>query len=500
MIKKCLSILFLLGVSSDLFALSFADSIRITLSKNSDILLKKEDVKYYEGLNLKQEGTFDTNLSASADIGTAKTQYSLYADEGVNKDNTINYDVHLDKNLEYGLALESGITYAESRLNELGTQAESNTSKIYFSITRPLLKSSDKEIITADKKLAKYDVDISNYTYKRQVNQSVYNSVTAYWSYVLAYKKYYLDIQSEKRAQTLLEETKELIFADTKPRSDELQPLASYNSKILNALTTKQTFKNSKYTLGTNLGIKLLDVNAIKKPVDSFPIPSDGVLTKLKDKKHFYTLGLQNRMDLKVYEMNLEKSKLSMRVAKDQLQGDLDIKFSTDHTGVANDEGISNSISNLYDHNRSENSSTLALSYTFPIENSTARGMYIAYNSQLAQNRIKLEEFKRTIHLDIDQTIENIKIIVTSYNQIKESIKHYEKAVENEKLKYSLGMSTMLNVIQTMDSLYDEQARELEALQTYAAQIAQLYFDTGILSSDNTTEFSIDYTDFFTIN
>ncbi len=500
MLKKCLSILFLLGVSSNLFALSFLDSIRITLSKNTDILLKKEDIKYYEGLNLKQEGTFDTNLSASTNYGNSNTQYSLYADEGINKDNTVNYDVHLDKNLEYGLALESGITYAESRLNEIGTHAESNTSKIYFSITRPLLKSSDKDIITSDKKLAQYDVDISNYNYKRQVNQSIYNSATAYWSYVLAYKKYYLDIKSEKRAKLLLEETKELISVDTKPKSDELQPLASYNSKILNALTTKQNLKNSKYTLGTNLGITLIDVNYIKKPTDTFPIPSDDVLIKLKDKKRFYNMGLQNRMDLKVYELNLKKMQLNKKVAKDQMQGDLDLKFSVDYTGVANDEGVNNSISNLYDNDRSENSGSVSLTYTFPIENSSARGTYIAYNSQLAQNRIKLEEFKRIINIDIDKAIENIKIIVLSYNQIKESVKHYEKAVENEKLKYSLGMSTMLNVIQTTDSLYDEQIRELEALQTYAVQIAQLYFDIGILSDDDTTEFSIDYADFFTIN
>ena len=80
------------------------------------------------------------------------------------------------------------------------------------------------------------------------------------------------------------------------------------------------------------------------------------------------------------------------------------------------------------------------------------------------------------------------------------SIKNYEEAVENEQLKYSLGLSTMLNVIQTNDSLYDEQIRKLDILKTYATQIAQLYFDIGILSNDNKTEFSIDYKDFFTIN
>ena len=254
----------------------------------------------------------------------------------------------------------------------------------------------------------------------------------------------------------------------------------------MDLLTTKQSFKNSKYTLGLNLGISLQDVNLITKPLDSFPIPSDEILNKLNNKETFYSLGLKNRMDLKTYELNIRKSELNMKIVKDQLQPDLDLKFSTDYTDVKS--------------NRNENSSTLSLSYTFPIENSAARGQVIAYKSQLAQDKIKYKEFKRKINLDIDKTIENIKITIQSNKQIEKSIKNYEEAVENEQLKYSLGLSTMLNVIQTNDSLYDEQIRKLDILKTYATQIAQLYFDIGILSNDNKTEFSIDYKDFFTIN
>lgn len=498
------------------FALEFTDAVKTTLSNNPDIRLQKENMQYYKGLNLREEGAFDTVLSSSISAGKTEVQNSAFFDQGITKNKPVNYNIQLDKKLENSLSLQSGINYTENNIDSNNINLISNSSKVYFSINKPLLRGSDRIVVTANKSLSELDAEMSHYNYRRQVNTSIYNVAAAYWSYVLSNKIYQLTIQIKQRAQLLLNDTRKLINADQRPAGDMILARAHYDSVSLNLFTAEQLNKNSKYALGLAMGIPFSDINTIEDPSDFFPIPivdisgktvpSDSLnipnndILKLSDKEYFYAWALKHRMDVQTYELSLEKSKLNLKVSKDQLRAQLDLKLSTDYAGVENNEDIISSVDNIFDNNKNEYSVYLSLTYKFPIANNAADGTFIANKSQVSQNEIKLQEYKRKIFFSIDQSLESFELSKLVYRQIELSIKNYQKALKNEKLKYSLGMSTMIDVIQAQDTLNNEEIKRLGLLKDYAMLLATLNFDIGISEWDSDNAYSIDYSKFFKIN
>ena len=512
--KRFLSFLFF-SFAMEVFALGFTEAIKTTLLNNPDIRLQKENIENYKGLNVSQEGTFDTRLSASITAGEEHIQNSAYSDQGVATNKPLSYTVQFDKQFENTLSLQSGINYTENNSDSNNINLISNFTKVYFSINKPLLRGNDRSVVTANKSLSELDLQISNCIYRRQINTSIYNVAAAYWSHLLANKTYQYTIQAKAMAQSLLDDTNKLIKTGVSPENDIILAWAHYDSASLNLFNAQQLNKNSKYALGLAMGIPLSDINGLDEPSDFFPIPivdisgkispSDSLnvpnndILRLCEKDSFYESALHNRMDFKIYELSLEKSKLNLYVSKDQLQSQLDLKLSADYTGINNKENIASSLNNIFDNTRDQNSVYLSLTYKIPIANNAAKGTFIANKSITSQNEITLQEFKRKMFFSIDQSLESFELSKLAYRQIELSIKNYQTALKNEKMKYALGKSTMFDVVGAQETLNSQEILRLGLLRDYAMLLASLNFDIGISAWDSDKAYSIDYSRFFEV-
>ena len=498
---KLFSILFIILVCNTFtYAISLKQTIQMTLENDSTINIKKEDISNYEGLYLQSKQEFDTNFNLTSSIQRDKSAESVYLNNNTTNNDTASYDASLSKYLESGYTFTSGITYDESKLtyNSSNTDYKYNQSGIYFSINKALLKDSSQEVITSDKQQSKYNLKISTYSYKYQLNTSLYNTINSYWEFLYAYEKSKLDFESKQRAQRLIENTNELIIADSKPRADILQPKANLNSKVLTLLNTEQLVNDKRYEMGTKIGYNLQKSLSIDMPIDDFPKPGMNNLENIADNYHFINLAIEQRIDLKLLDLNIKKAKLDILVAKDSFKSDLDLTLSASYNGTSRDEDITSSFDN-YNSNKIEgNSVKLALEYKFPIENSYAKGLYLSNKSKLSQSIINYDELKRNISYEVNKLLDQIKITILSYKEIENSVIDYAAALENEKIKYTMGFSTILNIIQTEDSLYAEKIKRLSILKTYALQIAKLHYTTSNIVN-NDENLNINHTKFFVI-
>lgn len=486
--------------NSFVYAISIKETITLTLQQNSAIQIKKEEQHDYKGLLIQSNQKFDTNFNLTSYYEQKQTPQSIYLSDKTSDVDTLNYEASVSKYFDNGVTVESGVIYNESQLqySNSNTQYNYNQSNVYFTINKALFKNSTEEIITADKKLSQYDVDISNYSFKSQLNSSLYNSIQAYWEFVYAYKKTKLDLEAKQRAMILIDNINELIISDTKPRADILQPKASLNTKELTLLNSQRLLSDKRYDFGMNVGNNLEDNLRVKIPSDDFPYPTIQRLTLLENRQYFSSIALRQRMDLKTLDTQIKKSKLVISVAKDSLKSDFDVSLRGSYDGINRDKNINSSIENLHSNDMSGNSVKVALQYTLPIENSYANGLYLSSKSKLSQSKINFDELKRNIEYDVNKLLDQLKITILSFKQIEVSVKNYIDALQNEKIKYTMGFSTTLNIIQTEDSLYAEKVKRLDILKTYALQIAKLHYITSNIIEES-ENLNIDYKKFYAI-
>ncbi len=104
---------------------------------------------------------------------------------------------------------------------------------------------------------------------------------------------------------------------------------------------------------------------------------------------------------------------------------------------------------------------------------------------------INEKNFERSISIKISNLISIIDKCVNELNHLNESFKFYELSLENEKLKFIQGNSTLLNITTCEDRLTSSMISRLNVLEKLADYIAQLRFETGTISEYSAGKFNI---------
>jgi len=475
-------------ISFSVNAITLKETIEMTLKKDSGISIKYQEFNEHKGLYIQSNEQFDANLNINSSITDTTYPSSTYEGTETLNPKTVQNSFFVSKQYENGFYVENGFLIK----NRLHSNQEYTQSSVFFTVNKALLKNSSEEIITADKKNAQYNMQISDYMYKNQLNNSLYLSIEAYWELLYASKKFELDRESKDETNEFMENINELIKYDMKPKADLLQAKASFNSKTISLLNSQSQLNDSKYNIGLFIGSDLEENQDMDLPIDEFPIPNTNDLKILEDTLFFKTKAIQNREDLKILDINVQKAQLGILIAKESLKSDLNLNLDLNlninetHTISQNDDDLNS------------NSARLSLEYKFPIKNSLAEGLRISNEAKLLKSKIELNELKRKISYETNKLLDEMKLTIVNFKEVKTSIDDYNSALENEKIKYSMGFSTILNIIQTKDLLYFEKVKRLLILKAYSLQLLKLYMLTSTMIDDSST-FYINTNKFYTV-
>jgi outer membrane protein TolC len=126
---------------------------------------------------------------------------------------------------------------------------------------------------------------------------------------------------------------------------------------------------------------------------------------------------------------------------------------------------------------------TASVRYSFPLKNNAARGILLQSTSKLRQAVIQTKDLARNIHSNVAVALTAVKNGVAELKKSRKAVEAYKLAVEDEKLKYMYGMSTIIDIINTQDRLTDAKLDEIAAHSSLANSIAGLRYETGTLIS-----------------
>ena len=125
----------------------------------------------------------------------------------------------------------------------------------------------------------------------------------------------------------------------------------------------------------------------------------------------------------------------------------------------------------------------LSLQYEFPVANRQARGRLnreqVARQKQILSN----QELARTVQTNVHTTTAVLRNTFREIQNAEHTIDLYTRSVENQLMKYKMGMGTQIDVITTQENLTQARLNQVNAQLKYAQALTDLRFQTSTLLS-----------------
>jgi len=354
----------------------------------------------------------------------------------------------------------------------------------------PLLRNRGTDIITAGEYLTDLNIATEESNLKTTRSQSVFSMTLAYWEYLLASESYKVYKANEERVKQVLDNTKELVLSERRPRSDLAQIEADLQDKSRQSFFANQQEVATRLNLGRAAGLHAEQSKDITSPLNLFPEVLEQ--NEVADLQHFLALARKHRPDLQVMREILKQLGVNKKLAENSTKPQLDLRAFSSYSGTQNGNSISNVLSALGQSQGRNLQTGIGLSYSFPIQNNVAKGAQLKATLQLEDQQIRLDNQIRNIELSISIAHSNLLNSIETVDKAKSALAYYKEVYDDEQIKFQSGLTTLLNVIIFQERLTFAELDYLRAQFQHASAIAELRFRTGMntLGDDRTEALS----------
>jgi outer membrane protein TolC len=367
-----------------------------------------------------------------------------------------------------------------------------NSSNIVFQVNVPLLKGNGAVSAAADENAAKAGVLAAEFLVTHSVASASRDTIKKYWQYLAAMRLLEQARDAENRVATLLLETEQLVDAEQLPRSSLSSVKASLADKRAQVESRKYLVKESWEQLALMFGSSHPYMLGAPVPVTDFPFLDE---TRLKlfgnDADQLRRHAMENRYDLKAQKEQLNATTILYRAAEHDLKPQVNLSFSVGYQGLKTGNGGDSFVQGL-SSNRSDPKWQAMLSFTGPLENRSAEGTLMSRKASLASSRLSTDYLKDQIRSQVTLAVSNLESLSAELSASRESVTQYLKAVEDEREKLRLGLSTLFAVIDAEDRLASSQGRLIDVTSQLAQALVDIRFYSGTLVEKSEGQFRID--------
>ena len=342
-----------------------------------------------------------------------------------------------------------------------------------------MLKGRGKKSVTAFEMAAETSLESSELDLRHTISQSILQTGIAYWNVLTAWKSLEILKESARRALQLVKDVKEMLKKDARPASDIHQLEANLASKREARIKAEQTLYEARQNLGIAMGLKFEEINKLPSPSEDFPkLLEESMLSNIRDR--LIKLSMENRSDIMAYKKQEESAKILLVAAALDKRPRLNLSLNLGYTGLDETDSESGYYGSFWENVRGLNFSA-TLSYQFPIKNNSAKGVWQQRKFAYQQAKIQTADLERKICSDTSVALEALVRSIKECKEARKSVDYYKKALENEKLKLRMGMTTVIDVVTMEDYLMNAMLAEVSARQKYANSLLQLRYSTGTI-------------------
>ena len=486
------------------------DVIRMAVEKDAAIkVYKSREISAAAGV-LSAEAQFDPNVKASVSRSLDYTplsedQKKVYRQSGAPdltklKQGAFSYSAGYEKRYRSGISISPSVTVSTVESNDPQNRVPVTSGKVSFALIKPLGRGNGSKVNRAYEYSSRIELESASLDSLYTVSQTVRAAILAYWNYAYAYKALKIAEDSKIRAEKIYNDTKTLVEGFEVPPAELDQLMANLNQKLAECARASQNMLQALNGLKAAAGVSNDSSLISGPPADFFPagrITGDTLETSALA-KIMLEFAMANRKDYAAAKKRLESYQFTIPAAQDALKPQTDLQIAAGYNGRKDDKGAAAVFSSLREGVPGTNVSA-AVSYSFPIGNKSARAEVIRQQEQLAQAKIKAEEISRQMNIAIDTRVNAVASIISRYKLMIESGRLYSKALENEKEKHQMGVSTLMDVLNLEDRLGQAELALEAAVFEYASAITDLRFEAGCLGRMGTSECEIKIEDLISL-
>lgn len=381
----------------------------------------------------------------------------------------------------------------------LFNQVPDNYSTFTFTLRVPLLKGFGRDVADADEMAADVNLTATQMELSHTGSKSVYTTGQAYWDYLGAEKKLGISLAAEARARKTMEDVEQLVAAKERPAADLVQAKAELAEKTSLRLSAEQGLLEAQKNLGLAIGLPSQEIFALPLPVDPFPEPIPAITRAIqKQQTQYLLLAEKDRADLKAAKEKEKSAQILLVAAQKNLKPELNANFSLGYNGLQ-ETGNLNSYLDSLNHNAAGVNYSASLMFRYPLGNNLAEGLASQKTAARRQAHIQTVDLDRTIRSNVMVALEAVKRHSEGLHQAREAVAQYQKGVENERLKYRLGMATIIDLITVGNRLDGARLTEVSQHQEYAKAVIRLRFETGTLLIRKQNQFRVDFKRFLQV-
>lgn len=467
------------------------DAVYTTLWHDPNIQLARYGVQSSAGALQAARGAFDLTIdgSAAADLTRTPNLEATRLSTGVPAAATATTSVTGGVTQPFrdgsSASLAASLTRSED-LSRYASTPPASRSTITFTWQLPLLRGRGAEVAALGERTAALEYEASEATCRHTISEQVNTTVQRYWALVVARERLAARQHSEQSALDIAEKTRRLIAAGETPRAELDQVLATCEQNRAARFSAENNLHAAQQALVMAMGLdpRSDTLPPPLSPLDSFTAQSIGTLAPVE---RYLAVALRRRQDYRAAVQRVAAAQAAYVAAQRDLLPDLDLSLAAGYSGLdegsAPDEFLRGFANSIHGANVAA-----TLAYAWPVGNNAARGTLLLREAAWRQQALNADNLARGIRSSIITLTGSIQRLLATLASSDAAYRAYATAVENEKKKYLLGNSTLLNIISYEDRLTGARLSVLDVQQELARSVAQLRHETGTLVATGGSE------------
>src|SRR5579884_2089425 len=426
------------------------------------------------------------------------------------------YEAQYSQNFVWGMSAQMTYLSQRNKYNSADYALDPFTSGyIDLQVSQSLLQGFGPAVNGRNIRVSKNNEQISMLTFKQQVITTVSAVLNLYWDLV----SFYDDLKARKdelaTAQALYEDNKKQVqigtLAPIEVTRAEAQVYSSQQDLLIaqtNLLQQETVLKNALSRNGVASPL-LAEVHVI--PLDTVSVPQKQEERPIED---LVQQALKNRVEIQQQKLNIDSDSINLNGIKNELKPTLQVFAQLTNNALAGTYnvleppvcnspsapegcipripaiigGYGSLLGQIF--GRDYPSYSAGLSLSIPLRNRAAQADYASTALQKRQDEVTLQKAVNQVRVDVQNAVIGLRQARVRYDSAVKARILQQQTLDADKKKYTLGASTVFQVVTDEQALAAAESQETQALANYSH--AQINFDQAMGTTMDVNHISYD--------
>ncbi|MCU1238023.1 MAG: outer rane efflux protein [Candidatus Solibacter sp.] len=398
---------------------------------------------------------------------------------------------------QFDTGTSGSVTFVNSRsLLNSSTPLFNPSISGYFDVqvNQNLLQGFSPSVNNRNIRVARNNLKVSNLQVKLQVVTTVSAVLNLYWDLVSFNEAVRIKEQALETAQKLYDGNQKQVKIGALPAIEVTRAAAEVSASKEDLLIAQTNLSQQEIVLKNALNRNSMqnawldDVHII--PLDRIEVPKTEEIRPVSD---LISEAIDNRLEIERGKINLDSSKILLKGDKNGLIPNLQAFAELTNHGLAgpanplynnccgapNDYfigGNGNVLSQIFRRNFPDYSAGVSLN--IPFRNRAAQADYVTDQLQLRQSELQLQRTLNQVRVDVKTALIGLQQARARYETSVDTRALAEQSLTAEQSRFTYGVATVAQVIQSQKDLAGAQDSEVQAMANYTH--AKIAFDLAM--------------------